>query len=148
MKGKSINRQAIGLLIGYALQFLAGIVLNLFITVPKQHPGANATNYFVGAFHGLVWSLSGKGGTTLAAHVYFAVALVLGGLGLLLTGIQTKSKLWFWCGSIAFLATVGALFNGLSFINYSHDFSSMIMASCWLLAVSALVCGIIVNKKD
>jgi hypothetical protein len=31
------------------------------------------------------------------------------------------------------------LFNGLSFTDFGEDFSSMIMASCWLIAVGALV---------
>lgn len=148
MDRKNINRQAIGLLVGYALQFLAGMTLNLFVTVSKNHPGSNANNYFVGDVHGLAWTLSGKGGAVLTIHVYIALALVLGSLGLLITSIRLKSKVWIWCSSIAFLSTVGALFNGLSFINYNHSFSSMIMASCWLLAVAALVYGIIGNKRS
>lgn len=147
MDRKRVNRQAIGLLVGYALQFLAGMTLNLFVTVSNNHPGVNANNYFVGDAHGLVWALSGRGGTALAVHVYIAVALVLGSLGLLIASIQLKSKVWIWCSSIAFLSTIGALFNGLSFINYNHDFSSMIMASCWLLAVAALIYGTITNKR-
>ncbi len=34
------------------------------------------------------------------------------------------------------LAIVGAGFNGVSFVNYGHDFSWMIMAGLWALALA------------
>jgi hypothetical protein len=44
---------------------------------------------------------------------------------------------------MAAMTTKGALFNGLSFINYNHDISSMIMVSCWLIAVGSIVFALI-----
>ena len=35
--------------------------------------------------------------------------------------------------------TLGALFNGMSFMDYNEEPSSAIMADCWLTAVTALV---------
>jgi hypothetical protein len=43
---------------------------------------------------------------------------------------------------VAVLYTLGAFFNGLSFVNYNQNVSSMIMATCWLVAVSALTFGV------
>ena len=40
------------------------------------------------------------------------------------------------------LAIVGAAFNGISFLNYGHDFSSMIMAGLWALALACYITGI------
>ena len=34
---------------------------------------------------------------------------------------------------------MGAAFNGVSFLNYGHDFSSMIMAGLWALALACYI---------
>jgi hypothetical protein len=138
MNDKRLRIQAIGLLIGYALQFLAGMTLNLFVKVPDQHPGVNASNYFGGILRALGWTLSGGGGWPMAFHVYLALALTLGSLGLCVASIRMRLKVWVISSIIAALSTIGALFNGLSFVNYNHDFSSLIMASCWLAAVGSI----------
>jgi hypothetical protein len=41
------------------------------------------------------------------------------------------------------LAIVGAGFNGASFVNYGHAFSSMIMAGLWALALACYIAGAI-----
>lgn len=143
MKNKTLKVQAIVLLILYGLQFFAGMTLNLFVTIASNHPGSNAKNYFSGAGHGLVWALSGAGGWELAAHVYLALILVLASIGLFTSSLKYKSGNWMWSSAVATLFTIGALFNGLSFINYNHNVSSMIMASCWLIAVGAIVYGLV-----
>ncbi len=137
-----LRLQSIGLLVGYALQFLAGMLLNLFVTIPTNHPGRNASNYFSGGFHGLGWALVGHGGWELSFHVYLAVLLVLGSISLFIRAIAEHNKNWSIVGAIAALFTIGAFFNGLSFINYNHNISSMIMATCWLVAVGSLAFGI------
>ena len=142
MVSSKLRLQSIGLLIGYGLQFLAGMLLNLFVTIPTNHPGRNAADYFSGGFHGLVWALSGHGGWELSFHIYLAVLLVLGSVSLFIRAVTEHDKRWSIVGAIAALFTVGAFFNGLSFINYNHDISSMIMATCWLVAVGSLVFGV------
>jgi hypothetical protein len=39
------------------------------------------------------------------------------------------------------LAIIGAGFNGASFVDYGHGFSSMIMAGLWALALACYVTG-------
>jgi hypothetical protein len=143
MKTDRLQRHALGLLVGFGVQFLAGMTLNLFVTLPKVHSGTNGKNYFASSGHGLIWSLSGGGGVALTIHVYIAVALFLGCVGLFIRGLKLDKPVWTWSGGIAALFTLGALFNGLSFIDYNHDVSSMIMASCWLIAVFSLIIGLL-----
>jgi hypothetical protein len=126
MKYEKLRPQALGILVGYALQFLAGMTLNLFVTIPKKHPGASGSNYFIRSLHSLIWTLSGSGDWQLAFHVY---------LGLL------HDKRWSIVGGIAALLTIGAFFNGVSFIDFNKDISSLIMATCWLGAVTAIIVG-------
>ncbi len=40
------------------------------------------------------------------------------------------------------LAIVGAAFNGVSFLNYGHDFSSLTMAGLWALALACYLTGL------
>jgi hypothetical protein len=138
-----LRRHTYGLIIGFALQFLIGMSLNLFVTLPSSHPGTSGNNYFTRAWHGLVWSLSGRGGFALTAHIVLGIFLLLGCVGLFARGMRLHRSLWAWTGSIAALFTLGAIFNGLSFVNFNHNISSMIMATCWLIAVGSLITGII-----
>jgi hypothetical protein len=41
------------------------------------------------------------------------------------------------------LAVIGAGFNGASFVDYGHAFSSMIMAGLWALALACYLTGAI-----
>jgi hypothetical protein len=141
-----LRRQASGLLIGYALQFLAGMVLNLFVRVPSSHPGANDSAYFGGVLHGLWWALGGGGNWALATHAGLAVLLVLGSISLAVMSLLVGTRRWIVASTIAALTTIGALFNGLSFINYNHDVSSLIMAICWLLAVGSLAYVLVTDQ--
>jgi hypothetical protein len=49
---------------------------------------------------------------------------------------------------LGFLFVLGAGFNGASFLNYREDFSSMIMASLFALAVLAYVSLLFVLPAD
>lgn len=131
-----------GLLVGYGLQFLAGMLLNLFVTLPTTHPGSSDSAYVSRSSHGLVWALSGHGGWELSLHAYLALVLVVGSIGLCAHAIRLGNKGWSLAGGIAALFTLGAFFNGLSFIDYNKNLSSMIMATCWLVAVGALIAGL------
>ncbi|HWZ65169.1 MAG TPA: hypothetical protein VNX65_00040 [Patescibacteria group bacterium] len=142
-----LRRHAIGLLAGYVLQFLAGMVLNLFVTIPETHPGSSGPEYFSRSFHSLIWALSGQGGWPLAFHAYLALALVLASAGLLINSILQRSKIWTIVGSVAALFTLTAFFNGMSFVDYNKNFSSMIMATCWMIAVGAVIYGLVVDRS-
>lgn len=144
MKHIGIRGHAIGLTILFGLQFLAGMTLNLFVRLPAAHPGTKGNNYLLQDWHSLVWALTDGGGVVLATHVYLALALVLGCLALLVrAGVAQNSQRWIWVSGIATLFTLGACINGLSFLDYDQNLSSIIMASCWLIAVGALIFGII-----
>lgn len=142
MGSPKLRMQALGLLIGYGLQFLAGMLLNLFVTIEVTHPGSTGSEYFSRSWHSFVWSLSGHGGWELSFHAYLALLLVLGSIALFVRATVMRNKGWAITGGISALFTLGAFFNGMSFVDYNKDISSMIMATCWLVAVGTLVFGI------
>jgi len=59
-----------------ATQFLVGIVVNLFVTIPDAHPGAQASEYFSGVAQGVSWAIIG-GALPLQAHVLIGLLLLV-----------------------------------------------------------------------
>jgi hypothetical protein len=125
------------------IQFLLGMVVNLFMNVPIHHPGADAHNFFTGITSAIGWVVP-DGPAWLAAHVTFGLALIVAALANLAWASSMRSKAYSSASMIGALAIVGAAFNGISFVNYRHNFSSMIMSALWALAISSyLICLII-----
>jgi len=58
------------------IQYLLGMAVNLYVTLPGRHPGAGASNYFAGLASGLGWVIP-DGPAWAAAHAAFGLALVL-----------------------------------------------------------------------
>lgn len=134
---------AIVLLWIYAAQFIAGMTLNLFVTLPDSHAGTTGNEYFSRSLASLLWALGGGGGPFLFVHALLGVALLVGSLILFIQSFRAPLPRWRWVTGVTFFFTFGALFNGLSFLDYNEDFSSAIMAGCWLIAGGALVVGVV-----
>lgn len=128
------------------LQYLAGMAVNLFVKLPDQHPGTGASEYFGGVAAGVSWAVL-SGGILLTLHAVLGLLLVLMSAGLLVLSVRAGERGQIRACSVAALAIVGAGFNGGSFLNYGNDFSSMIMAGLWALAVGSYAAGLIVPAR-
>jgi hypothetical protein len=60
---------------------------------------------------------------------------------------RKDSRFLAWTTVLAGLAVIGAGFNGMSFVNYGHAFSSMIMAGLWALAVACYLLGALLAAR-
>jgi len=128
------------------IQYLLGMAVNLFVVLPGRHPGAGARDYFAGAASGLAWVIP-HGPAWAAAHAAFGLALVLAALaGIAVTRGQGSRKATA-TSVLGALAIVGAAFNGVSFLNYGHAFSSMIMAGLWALALACYLTGMFLAAR-
>jgi hypothetical protein len=131
-------RTDLGLCLALVVQFLLGMVANLFVKLPDQHPGANAREYFGGVAAAIGWVLP-HGPGWVAAHVLLGLVLVVGGIAAPVVtrpvGVRAHTVLTVVGG----LAIIGAGFNGASFVNYGHDASSMVMAGLWAVALTCYV---------
>lgn len=137
---------SIGMLVLLALQFVFGMIANLFVTIPASHPGSSGSDYLSQSASSLGWALSNSGGV-IEAHAGFALLIVIGMIALFIRTLPTHKKSLIWLSLVAALAAIGAFMNGLSFVDYGHDFSSLIMALCWLVAVLSLVAVIFVLER-
>jgi hypothetical protein len=129
------------------IQFLVGMLVNLFIVLPAQHPGAQASGYFSGVVQGDWWAL-GHGGWELQIHVLVGVLLLLASLALLGAAISLRRRLWIIVTALGWLGVFIAGFNGASFLNYGHDFSSLLMTIGFLLAVIPYALGLYYTKQS
>jgi hypothetical protein len=71
-----VNVAACALLL---IQYLLGMVVNVYVVLPGRPSGAGASDYFTGAVSGLDWVISDRPGWA-AAHAAFGLALALAAL--------------------------------------------------------------------
>jgi hypothetical protein len=134
-----VNLAACALLL---VQYLLGMVVNLFVVLPGRHPGAGASDYFSAAADGLAWLIA-DGPAWAAAHAALGMALAAAALAVIALAWRAGSTAARVISIVGALAIIGAGFNGTSFVNYGHDFSSMIMAGLWALALACYLTGAI-----
>ncbi len=121
-------------------QFVLGIAVNLFVKVPAHHPGAHPSNYFSGSAQSIGWAIP-HGGVWLAAHISLALALVLGGIVTIALATRSGSRVAIGTSALGGASILGAAFNGASFLDFDQDYSSMIMAGLFAVAVGSYVVG-------
>jgi hypothetical protein len=130
------------LLILLAAQFLIGMLVNLFVQVPTAHPGANASNYFVGVAQDVAWALFNTQ-WELLIHVVVGLLLFILSIVLLVLAIISRRGKWITISILGLIGIMGAGFNGASFMNYGGlNISSLLMSIGFLLAAICYTIGI------
>ena len=128
-----------------ATQFLVGMLVNLFVVVPSNHPGTKAPEYFSGVVTGVLWVL-GHGTLWLLLHAIIGLSLFLASLILLGLAIASRRRAWIISSIVGLLGIMAAGFNGASFLNYGENFSSLLMSMGFLVAVIPYMIGIYVTR--
>ena len=82
-----LRRGTLVLLALLIIQFVVGMILNLYIELPKVHPGTSGSYA-----PSISWALSGGAGITLAIHVANWLLVMAGGIALLIRAILSRSK--------------------------------------------------------
>ena len=54
---RELRQAYLGTLITLVAQFLLGMATNLFVEIPKDHPGANPPEYFSGVAQNVTWAI-------------------------------------------------------------------------------------------
>jgi hypothetical protein len=132
---------AFWLLLLLSIQFVLGIVTNLYVTVPAHHPGSEAAEYFGGVVAGVAWAIA-QGAWTLRIHALLGLLIIVISFALVGTAISSRRRMWIVCSTIAVLLIIAAGFNGASFLNYREDFSSLFMSLGFAIALVSLLVGL------
>jgi len=146
MARQRMRDQFLGSLIFLMVQFLLGMAVNLFVTVPTDHPGAKPPEYFGGVVQSVTWAIL-HGHVLLQIHAFLGLLLVLNAVGLLLAAIRMRARDLIIVTSLGAFGVLAAGFNGGSFLNYNQDFSSMIMAIFFAWAVVSYAVGLLVTGR-
>lgn len=125
------------LVMALLVQFAAGMVVNLFVQIPAHHPGSSPSEYFGGSAQSVFWAITGSGEPFLIFHAAWGLLLVLRGLGLVFETRGLGRRAITVLALLGFLLTLGAGFNGASFLDFNEDYSSMIMATLFALAMAS-----------
>ncbi|HVA21196.1 MAG TPA: hypothetical protein VNN74_03775 [Candidatus Micrarchaeia archaeon] len=133
-----LRGEVVGMIVGLLLQYSAGMVVNLFVTIPPRHPGRGAADFFAGVAQVVPWAI--RHGGALAIHASLGLLLVLNALLIVGRALRLHRTGLGWLAGVGALGVVGAGFNGASFLVYDRDQNSLIMA---LLFAVALLCYIL-----
>ncbi len=121
------------------VQTAIGMVVNLYVTVPPHHSGAQPANYFTGSLQSVAWAVD-HGAVALAIHAILGLALVAITIWVAVRAVKLRPG---WVGFTAVLGAllaIGAGFNGASFLDFNKNISSLLMA---LLALGFLSCYVV-----
>jgi hypothetical protein len=140
----TVNLAACALLL---VQYLLGMVVNVYVVLPGRHPGAKASDYFSGAVAGLGWLIT-NGPAWAAAHAAFGMAIAAAAIAAVAIAWRRGGTAARATSVVGALAVIGAGFNGASFVNYGQSFSSMIMAGLWALALACYLTGAILAVRS
>ena len=141
-----MRSQFLGTLVLLIIEFLLGMSVNLFVTIPTDHPGANPPEYFGGVVQSVTWAIL-HGPVLLIIHASLGLLLVLNGAGLLVAAIRTRARDLITLSAFGAFGILAAGFNGGSFLNYNEDVSSMLIASFFAMAVILYAVGLFVTDR-
>jgi hypothetical protein len=138
LTARDLRRALVGVVFALLVQYLLGMAVNLFVTIPTQHPGANPPEYFSGVVQSVTWAVL-HGPLLLVLHAAFGLLLVVASIAAVVRAWPLGGRMLRWATALGALFVLAAGSNGSSFLNYNQDFSSMIMASFFALAVASYV---------
>ena len=125
-------------------QFLIGMVVNLYVRIPQVHPGSTGSDYFLRLLQGVPWAVV-YGQLPLQVHAALGLLLVLGALVMVVLAVISHRRAWVIASILGAIGVIGAGFNGGSFLNYGHDFSSMLMALGFAVAIGSYAVGLFIT---
>jgi hypothetical protein len=142
---RSLTAQATVLCALLLVQFFAGMITNLYVTIPDNHPGTGG-NFFSSAPRAIAWAIS-SASPWLALHAALGLALAVASLAFIVNAARSRDRAWIWLSVAGSLLLIGAGFNGGSFLVYNHDFSSLIMSGLFALCFACYLAGIYVAAR-
>jgi hypothetical protein len=137
---ESLRRQAFGAVVLICLQSGLGMFVNLFVTIPGHHAGSGPSDFFSGSASSIGWAIT-HGAVALVLHTVLGLLLALMVIGIVAEALKIGRRSVITWSALGALLTIGAGFNGASFLDYNKDVSSFIMT---MLALAALLCFLIV----
>ncbi len=138
---RTIGRILLGVCFALLTQFMLGMVVNLFITVSRTHPGAGYADYLAGATVSVEWALVHMW-PYLALHVLLGLTLVILSLTFFIRGLLAtpRNAALLVAGGTGVFGALLAAGDGIYFlIHPDFDVASMLMATGFAIALGAVI---------
>jgi hypothetical protein len=127
-----LRRTSLGMAVGLLVQYGLGMVVNLYVTVPRQDEG--------GGFLTAIGRALANGPVALGVHTALGLLLIVGAVSLMIRAAAARQRAATWLSAVGLLAILGAAASGAGFVNSDSDGASLAMA---LLTGAALLCYVI-----
>lgn len=127
---KTLKILAVLIFFLFAFQFLAGMEVNLYYGL---HPEASAARNLIGVIQVIGSGLTGRV-WSLQVHMIMGILFVVTASVFLGFSIASRRKGWIATALCGWAGTVGASFNGASFLIHGQVSSSLLMAIGFLAA--------------
>lgn len=142
---KTLRFLAIVALLLLAVEFLLGMLVNLFVQIPTPLPGTTPSNSG-GLLQGLGWSLAQNSMPMLLLHVVLGLVLVLISLVLIVLSIIDRQRRWVAASLIAAGGIIIATLSGAGFVDTGVAASSLVMSIGFLLSLISYAMGLYITR--
>ena len=131
---KPLKSHAIGMIILLVIQYILGMLTNLYVQFPDGGTVGQNWEFMHGQW--LVW-----------AHLITGTLIVIGTVSLYIRALKLKDKTWKIAGGIAAGSAVLAWVCGEEFVSRQQDMYSFAMSVFFIIAFVALGSGLYLAKK-
>lgn len=128
------SKQALGLTVGLAAQFMLGILVVIYAKFPESGDA------------GVMWKYA-NGQPLIMAHAAWGTLLFLGSVAFAIRSRKAKNTTWTRSAILSLLAVLGAWISGERFVSTQKDVFSLSMAVFFILAMLSYVWGIYRSKS-
>jgi len=138
---RTLRRITLAAALLVTVQTAVGMLVNLYVSVPTKHPGAHPGSYLGGSLRSVAWAV-GHGPVALAVHATLGLALVAVAVWVAVRAVWRGPRRVALAAMLGALFSIGAGFNGASFLDFNNMISSLIMGLLALCALSSYLIGI------
>ena len=129
-----------------AVQVVLGMVIRLYVTIPKGHPGSSGGGFFGQSQESLSWALM-HGDPWVKAHTGMGLALVLLALVILAVAVVTLRGGLFFTAVVGLIGIVGAGAAGAAFLDFNQHLELLLMTIGLALAVVAYTGALLLSPS-
>ena len=133
MQSRTLSKEATGLVYGLIVQFLLGMISNLFVAFPEEG-GENQ-----------MWEFA-RTQLPVVLHILIGFGLLFGSISLLIHANKAKDVAWLLPARVGFAGILVAFLAGARFIPTQGDSYSLLMAIAFIVALVAYGAGLARSK--
>lgn len=130
-----------------AVQLVLGMVIQLYVTIPRGHPGSSGGGFFGQSQRSLSWALA-HGDPWLQAHTGLGLLLVLLALVILAVAVVTLRGGLFFTALVGLIGVVGAAAAGAAYLDFNQNLEVLLITIGLVLAVVAYTGSLLLSPSS